>query len=146
MHMLLHFSQWFGNSQCGCDLCNKVSPMWNFLQLLVVLAFAMSFYKDVNYSFPNTWAMVQQYLVFIFTNYYWLLDPSAKSIYCFAYELKSQITCKNEVKYLTSPLDSQFIDLRYAKTVAKIKDLWKIMESSQMPLGKQPKQHTRFLD
>ena len=35
------------------------------------------------------------------------LDPSAKSIYCFAYELRSQTTCKNEVKYLTCLLDSQ---------------------------------------
>lgn len=52
-----------------------------------------------------------------------VLGPSAKSIYCLTYELRSRITGKNEMKYLTGLLDSQLIDVRYAKTVSKIKDV-----------------------
>lgn len=40
-----------------------------------------------------------------------LCDPSAKSIYCFVYGSRSQITCKKAEKYLTS----QLIDLRHPK-------------------------------
>lgn len=145
--MILHFSQRFGNSHCGCDLHSKA---FSYKKIIA----ASGSFGLCNVILQKHWLFLSYYLsngttitgVHFHKLLLTFLDSSAKPIYCFIYELRSLVSLKNEEKYLTSLFDSQFIDLKYARNLAKIKDLCKIMQSSQMPLEKQPKDYMHFLD